>query len=382
MITKLFNFLVKKTYFGIAIAIPGIIWGNFAAILGGVLILTRAQFEVTGTKNVFIFILFLGLMGSAVFVLIKCGLGRLFGKKWEDQSFKALNEYIVKGEIPDNLSNQALLETYNAFEKTYIFLSKLTSLPAIGVVLSVALAEYLFSGQLINVPIILIGGAIASFISTTYNLNYANEMMIPYRKKCKNLLFERNISFEERPLTDLKTKSNLFILLMVAVFLIIFILIYPLSLSLVTVSLVGLIMLIMIIQTIIGSFSQALKEIEQSAKGLETGGRALFFSGSTDREIIALSKSLNKTAQNIKRYQEKLEEEKASLEIKVKARTKVVEEEKALLDERVKERTKELQERINELEKFHKLTVGRELKMIEFKKEIKKLKKESEKNKK
>jgi len=44
------------------------------------------------------------------------------------------------------------------------------------------------------------------------------------------------------------------------------------------------------------------------------------------------------------------------------------------LEKKVKDRTKELQERIDELERFHDLTVGRELKMLELKKEIKRLK--------
>ncbi len=44
------------------------------------------------------------------------------------------------------------------------------------------------------------------------------------------------------------------------------------------------------------------------------------------------------------------------------------------LEKKVKERTRELQERVDELEKFHKLAVGRELKMVELKKEIEKLK--------
>ena len=49
------------------------------------------------------------------------------------------------------------------------------------------------------------------------------------------------------------------------------------------------------------------------------------------------------------------------------------------LDLKIKERTKELQERVEELEKFHRLIVGRELKMIELKEEIERLKKKNNK---
>ena len=76
-----------------------------------------------------------------------------------------------------------------------------------------------------------------------------------------------------------------------------------------------------------------------------------------------------------------LEESKAVLEIKVKARTKELEELTQTLDQKVSQRTKELEEngkilqnRVNELERLHKLTIGRELKMLELKKEIKILK--------
>lgn len=51
------------------------------------------------------------------------------------------------------------------------------------------------------------------------------------------------------------------------------------------------------------------------------------------------------------------------------------------LEKKVRERTKELHEKIEELEKFQKLAVGRELKMIELKREIKRLKEELEKYK-
>jgi len=51
------------------------------------------------------------------------------------------------------------------------------------------------------------------------------------------------------------------------------------------------------------------------------------------------------------------------------------------LERQVAERTKELQKKIEELEKINRLTVGRELKMIELKEEIQKLKEELEKYK-
>jgi len=46
------------------------------------------------------------------------------------------------------------------------------------------------------------------------------------------------------------------------------------------------------------------------------------------------------------------------------------------LEKKVEERTRELKEKIKELENFNKLAIGRELKMIELKEEIARLKKE------
>jgi len=74
-----------------------------------------------------------------------------------------------------------------------------------------------------------------------------------------------------------------------------------------------------------------------------------------------------------------LEEERATLEVKVKARTKELENLTKDLGVKVQQRTKKLEEKMGELEKFNKLAVGRELKMIELKEEVEKLKKEREK---
>lgn len=95
-----------------------------------------------------------------------------------------------------------------------------------------------------------------------------------------------------------------------------------------------------------------------------------------NNELRILGEAFNKMTNSLKKSRASLEEAKTVLEIKVAARTKEIRELAESLEEQVKERTKELQKRIVELEKFHKLTIGRELKMIELKKEIERLKKE------
>ena len=69
----------------------------------------------------------------------------------------------------------------------------------------------------------------------------------------------------------------------------------------------------------------------------------------------------------------KLEELNLGLEQKVKDRTQELEKVKAGLENTVAERTNELEKKLVELERFHDLTVGRELKMVELKKKINKL---------
>lgn len=97
----------------------------------------------------------------------------------------------------------------------------------------------------------------------------------------------------------------------------------------------------------------------------------------TNDEIEELGKAFNRMAEKLSKYHTALEESKTVLQIKVKARTRELEELAKSLEDKVKERTKEIEERLNELEKFHKLTVGRELKMMELKKELEKLKKKN-----
>ncbi|HDZ54233.1 MAG TPA: hypothetical protein ENI19_00895 [Candidatus Nealsonbacteria bacterium] len=93
-------------------------------------------------------------------------------------------------------------------------------------------------------------------------------------------------------------------------------------------------------------------------------------------------KFLQEKIKVLQKTKEMLKEERASLEIRVRARTEELSEERESLEEKVRERTRELEggrkeltKRIVELERFRKVAVGRELKMRALKKEIEKLEK-------
>lgn len=86
----------------------------------------------------------------------------------------------------------------------------------------------------------------------------------------------------------------------------------------------------------------------------------------------AMADSIEKSESELKKAQMELKGVNITLEKRVRERTAELEKIRADLEKAAAERTVELQQKVDELEKFKKLTVGRELKMVELKKEIEK----------
>ena len=90
----------------------------------------------------------------------------------------------------------------------------------------------------------------------------------------------------------------------------------------------------------------------------------------TSDEFEELADSFNKMAEEIEDDRLRMKEANTVLEIKVRARTRELQELNDILKEKVKEKTQELQKKLQELERFNKLAVGREIKMIQLKNDL------------
>ena len=95
------------------------------------------------------------------------------------------------------------------------------------------------------------------------------------------------------------------------------------------------------------------------------------------KETISLitNDEIFEATEYLKEMVDRLEESRSSLEVRVGARTKELKALTESLEEKVKQRTKELELKIEELERFQKVTIGRELKMVQLKKELREAKK-------
>jgi hypothetical protein len=88
------------------------------------------------------------------------------------------------------------------------------------------------------------------------------------------------------------------------------------------------------------------------------------------REKVKLEESVRLRTKELEEAKKNLEEMNSILEVRVRARTEELQKLNSTLEQKVEERTNDLQEKIEDLEKFRSITVGRELRMIELKKEI------------
>ncbi|MDP3982198.1 MAG: HAMP domain-containing protein [bacterium] len=113
-----------------------------------------------------------------------------------------------------------------------------------------------------------------------------------------------------------------------------------------------------------------VQELHKGVEQIRKGNLSYRADIRTKDEVEDLAKAFNHMLDDLEKSRMALEESEAVLKVRVLARTRELEELAKSLDLKVKDKTKELEQKVKELEKFNKLAVKRELKMIELKKEL------------
>ena len=90
----------------------------------------------------------------------------------------------------------------------------------------------------------------------------------------------------------------------------------------------------------------------------------------TTKEMEEVGQTFNDMVFRLHNSRKEIEDTNKILEHRVKERTKQLQGLASSLEGKVQERTLELQGKVQELERFQKLAVGRELRMIELKREL------------
>lgn len=135
----------------------------------------------------------------------------------------------------------------------------------------------------------------------------------------------------------------------------------------------NIIAVILLVFLITRGILSPLGQVRNTMKKVGEGNLDLTMTRPGVKEMEELGDTLNEMIMRLRASTRELQEAKHSLELRVGERTQELQELAASLERKVKERTQELQEKLTELERFEKLAVGRELKMVELKQEIKKL---------
>jgi hypothetical protein len=352
------SYLLKKSLkipYTALVAISPISWGIVCTAFGYFLILARANFEVTGTKTIFILSTPAYMLIAAVLSIVKYGGFGLLKTKKEKKKWDVLNNNInAQGHIFLSVSGKTLRDIYQSLSKLPSE-GSLTSILYGGLVLvSALITEWLVSGKTTNLLAILIGGSTALLLLVLFIDFFAQRYISSTLRECKTLLMKRDQEVEKVHLkyNNLKTKFRFFLLIPILSVLVILTIISGFNLEIIILSLIGLAMATMVSQQLLASIYDVFQGIKKFASDLPKIEKSFFSTGSLDPEIIALYESLNKAAEQV--YISKRKVERARQESK---------------------------KRVEEIERWYNLIIGRKEKMAELKKELKELK-EKVKNKK
>ena len=329
-------------------------WGILSGFLGFFFVLAKADFKTPEEERIFIISFWGFAITMSLIMFLRNGLLPLLGvNRFQDKDAEILNSFINEdGKVVENISNDDLEKLFYYLKKENIFGAiKGLIYPFLGVICFVLSTMHFAGTSINNLLIIFVGGVLASVILSSFIMFFSEVFFANTLKECREIMKKRGIKPDEKiHITSLKSKFNYFVFLSILLIFVTLSFIPDISLFLLLVIITAFTMITIMSKLLFSSIYSTFKEVEDFGKELTTEGQAEYFSGSSCKEVLDLSNNLNKSAEELYENREQLQGA-----------------------------YQEIKQRKEDLEKFYKLTVGRELKMIELKKKIKELE-EKEKN--
>jgi len=340
------NFFLTKFFLRLEI------WAVLCSFFGFFFILAKSKFGPVEVDKVFILVWF-----SYVFILTSLaffshGVGRFLGMNWlEHEDAYILNTYIVDGHIDPKISSKKLEKLFEILKKEPMVMFWRMFIYSGSVVLLTALTFIYIQVPFFNIVIILIGGFISVIIISLFSIFFTENFFVnKFLRECRKIIKQREIKVEEQiQLFTLENRFNYFVILLFLIVITLLAFISRPSFFLIVLLILGFLLVVVISRMLFYSIYLVFREIESFASEIPIKKKVEYFTGSSFKEVLDLSKNLNRSAKELYESRERRE--------KVRRR---------------------LQEKLNELSKWQKLTVGRELKMRDLKKEIKDLKEKLE----
>ncbi len=330
-----------KIPYTLRILFPIVGWGLLCAAFAYFLVLIMAPFREIGAKGAFTVAVPVFILMVLILTIIKYS-GTGF---WGTSDIKVINRNLDEKGLKSGISTEEVEKTFYAMVSVCKETLSSSLVAGVALIVLVIFAVWLNGTSLYDAMVILMAGLLALFFMAAFASFFCQQSMFLMLKECRRILVERNEKMEDIELSGIGAKFYFLFLVPFITVLIVLACIYPVQSNIITISMIGLVMTFIINQILFSYLSDSFFEIENFAKELPKGERAIFTTGSLDKEFVSMAENLNK----------------ASEEIYVSRRD----------SERSKE---ELEKRVAELEKFFNLTLNREMKMVELKKEIKELK--------
>lgn len=330
-----------KVPYTLNLLFPIIGWSVLCSGFAYILIITIASFNNPMAEHAF-------LVMAPIYVLLFCfvAIFRYGGFTfWSGEDIRLINKNVSSAGIKAGLSTEEVKNTFSALALICRSSSINVLASGLSIIVLLLLTEWFNLATNFEMLIIICGGAIALFFSCAFATFFCQQVMSPALKECRRILMEREDKTDKIELSGIGTKFSFLFYLPFVTVLIVLIATYPFNINVAIICFIGLGMTFIVDRVLFIYLANALKELDRFAAELPMGERAVFITGSLDKEIVELSQSLNQASE--KMYGSRSDLEKSQ---------------------------EEMAKRVNELEKFFELTVNREVKMVELKKELKKLK--------